>query len=71
MSDEACSLGKGKVLRQTEKAILFEPEDTDVDQFWVPKSVVHDDSEVWEDADDKREGELIVKQWWAEKNGHT
>lgn len=69
MSDDAYSLGQGKVLRETDKAILFE--NTDDKQLWVPKSVIHDDSEVWADADDKREGELIVKQWWAEKNGHT
>jgi hypothetical protein len=69
MSDDAYSLGQGKVLRETDKAILFE--NIDDEQLWVPKSVIHDDSEVWADADDKREGELIVKQWWAEKNGHT
>jgi len=67
--EESCSLGQGTVRHETDKAILFE--NSDDEQIWVPKSVIHDDSEVWADADDKREGELIVKQWWAEKNGHT
>ena len=66
--NEPFSLGNGKVIRETDKAILFENED---EKFWVPKSVIHDDSECWADADDKREGELVVKRWFAEKEGRT
>lgn len=61
---EPCSLGEGKVLKGTEKALLFEPDGET--SFWVPRSVVHDDSEVYEE---EHEGELLVKHWWAEKEG--
>lgn len=33
---------------------------------WVPRSVVHDDSEVY---DLHHEGNLIVEEWWADKEG--
>lgn len=33
---------------------------------WFPKSVIHDDSEVWEEG---QQGTLIVKRWFAEKEG--
>lgn len=39
--------------------------DHDLDEeTWVPKSVIHDDSEVWQT---KQEGDLIVHAWWARK----
>lgn len=62
-----CPLGVGKILHETNLAFLFQPEDDD--PFWVPKSVVHDDSEVWTTVGDHDEGELVVAMWWAEKNG--
>ena len=35
-------------------------------EFWVPKSVIHDDSEVYcEDSS----GSLIVPEWWVDKQG--
>lgn len=48
-------------LRETDKAILV---DIDGDQHWVPKSVVDDDSEVWEEG---QEGELVIAGWFADK----
>lgn len=36
--------------------------------FWVPQSVVHDDSEVYKEGD---EGKLVVQLWFAEKEGWT
>lgn len=33
---------------------------------WVPKSVIHDDSEVWKAG---QSGKLVVLHWWADKNG--
>lgn len=65
---DPCSLGEGKVIGSTEKALRFEPKNEDA--FWVPRSVIHDDSEVY-DEDKNSEGELFVKQWWAEKEGHA
>ena len=34
--------------------------------MWVPKSVIHDDSEVYQKGDS---GSLVVKGGWAQKNG--
>ncbi len=39
-----------------------------VEGIWVPQSVIHDDSEVYEKGG---EGKLVVKRWWAEKNEVT
>lgn len=65
MSNEPVSLGEVvSVVRETDKALCVEL-DGGVEQ-WVPKSVIHDDSEVW---NAETTGELIVKYWWAEKNG--
>jgi endo-beta-N-acetylglucosaminidase D len=52
-----------KAEAETEKAILVEIEG---DKYWVPKSQVHEDSEVNEKGD---EGILITTRWWAEKEG--
>jgi hypothetical protein len=41
-------------------------EDGDLDPFWVPKSVVDDDSQVYQKG---HRGTLVVKHWWAAKNG--
>lgn len=58
------------ILRATDKALLVEAEDLD-EEVWVPRSVVHDDSEVWDydDEDARGPGDLVVKEWWAEKQG--
>ena len=34
------------------------------DEKWVPKSVIHDDSEIWKAG---QAGRLVVLGWWAEK----
>lgn len=36
------------------------------DDKWLPKAVIHDDSEVFELG---HKGKLIVFEWWAEKEG--
>jgi hypothetical protein len=66
--NNAHSLGDGTALRMAAsgKALLVELETGD--EVWIPISCLHDDSEVY-DADDCGEGEVIVKEWWAEKNG--
>jgi len=63
MDDDTAEFEEISVLKETEKAILVEIEG---EEFWVPKSVIHEDSEVFEE---NTEGTLIVKLWWAEKNG--
>jgi hypothetical protein len=65
--DSACSLGTGRVLRDSGKALLVELEDVG-EERWIPQSVIHDDSEAF-DAEDNSEGEVVVKQWWAAANG--
>jgi hypothetical protein len=52
------------VLRETDKAllVLF----ADGTEKWIPKSVIHETSEVFA-AD--TEGTLVVKSWFAEKEG--
>ena len=55
---------KAKAIKETDKAILVEDEFGE--EHWVPKSCIEDDSDVQADGD---EGELVVKQWYAEKTG--
>ena len=64
--DEPCALGEGTITVETAKAVLCVFDKGG--QLWVPKAVVHDDSEVWKKDDT---GRLVVKTWWAEKNGHV
>lgn len=58
-------LGDGKITRETDKAVLAKIGDKEI---WIPKSCVHDDSEAF--SLQSSEGSIIVKRWWAEKNGH-
>ncbi len=53
-----------RVLRETDATLCCVGESGR--ERWVPKSVVHDDSFVWRTGDF---GTLLVKLWWAEKNG--
>lgn len=62
-SGDAAYISGVKCTRATDKAILVV---IDGDEKWVPKSCLHDDSEVYDEGD---EGELAVKSWWAEKEG--
>lgn len=51
--------------KETPMALLV----TNVDEekeFWVPKSVIHDDSEVFEKG---HKGRLVVEGWFARKEG--
>lgn len=61
-----CKLGDATCLAETDKAIKVKLDD---EEFWVPKSVVHDDSEVYSLKNGA--GSLVVKQWWAVKNGRA
>ena len=53
----------GFVTRDTQKAILISYADH---QYWIPKSQIHDDSEVYEAGTD---GTLIIPRWLAEEKG--
>jgi hypothetical protein len=64
-TDTPINCGKHLVLRKTEKAILVS-DDTTGEPKWIPKSVIHDNSEIWKT---RQQGDLVVKQWFAEKQG--
>ena len=64
-SKEPVSLGKVHAKHFTDKAVLVEFPDGD--EQWVPLSQIHDDSEVYDEA--HCDGELVVTQWFAEKEG--
>lgn len=65
---EGHELGEGIVLRTTESAVLVLVEG---EEIWVPKSLLHDDSEIDEDSEKDDEGTLVVPLWWAEQEGHA
>lgn len=62
-----CDVGEVRAKHETLKALLVRLNGRDV---WVPKSVIHEDSEVFDNKDHK-EGILIVKKWFADKEGLT
>ncbi len=57
------------VLRVSEKAIEVSLAETG-DAKWVPKSVIHSDSEVYEKPEDgDGAGKLVIFKWFAEQEG--
>lgn len=64
--NEPHTMGEGKITRETDKAVLAKIADRDT---WIPKSCIHDDSEAFDM--EHSEGTIVVKRWWAEKNGHA
>ncbi len=67
--DEGFTVGDGRVAAGSDKALKIQFTDDDRPPLWVPISVIHDDSEIFERTGENSEGTLIVKQWWAEKEG--
>lgn len=63
--DMPFAMPEGIITRETAKAVLYE---FGPDKVWVPKSVIHDDSEIWKNGES---GVLSVKAWWASKNGYS
>jgi hypothetical protein len=63
--EELAEVEVEEVKAETEKAILCLVETGDL--VWVPKSVIHEDSEVYS----KRSGcgTLVVPAWFAKKSG--
>lgn len=68
LGHEPVALGQAKIIRKSDKAICVR---IGKDEHWIPLSVLHDDSEVFFNDDDDYgdEGELVVKAWFAEKEG--
>ena len=51
------------IKKATPRAVLV---DIDGDEYWIPQSQIHDDSEVWREGDN---GLLVISEWFAEKEG--
>lgn len=63
MADETVEIDDVTVEAETDRALLCV---IDERQRWIPKSVVHEDSEVFEQGD---QGTLVLFRWFAEKEG--
>jgi hypothetical protein len=57
---QGVSLGDGEAIRETEKALLVRIDSGE--EKWLPKSIIHDDSEVFEEGNT---GDVVVAEWWA------
>lgn len=66
MTGDTVTFSVDGVEAETDKAILVEIEG---EKRWVPKSQIHDDSEVYSKRSGEGGGSLIVSTWWADKNG--
>lgn len=64
---DGVNLGQAQAISGTEKAlrVLLESED---EPRWIPRSQIHDDSEVYDDKNNTT-GDLVVTRWFAEKEG--
>lgn len=59
------SLGRGKCSGRSRTGIALSITINGATR-WVPFSVIHDDSEVFEPG---HEGNVVVHEWWADKQG--
>ena len=62
--DDVVRFADCTAVHATAKALLVDV--PDLGELWVPQSVIDDESEVFEAG---HEGELILKEWWANKEG--
>jgi hypothetical protein len=65
MAEKKFEIDDAVAIKETDSAILVEADLFDEEQ-WIPKSQIHDDSEVF-DAGDNSDGTLVVKEWFARK----
>ena len=61
---EGFEVGQATALRDSGKALLVDVDG--VGECWIPHSCIHDNSEVY---DSDHTGNLVVKNWWARKQG--
>ena len=66
MANDKVSLGRAVISKQTAKALYVVTEEHG--SFWIPQSVIHDNSDVW-DEEKGPMGELIIKSWYAREKG--
>lgn len=64
--DEGVELEVDEVKAVTDQALLIV---VDGDEHWLPKSQIHPDSEMDDDAEKGDSGSVTVTAWWAEKAG--
>lgn len=65
--DEPFVLPDAECIGESARAIRVSAPDL-LDPVWLPKSVVHEDSEVWDFSEEgKGPGDLLVARWFAEK----
>lgn len=71
MSDAKATIKDAKCVGASDKALkvrIPDPKGTTTRHVWVPKSAIHDDSEVYDDRGHSF-GKLVVKPWFAEQIG--
>jgi len=64
---DGVNLGQAQAIAGTEKALRVQLESEDTAR-WIPRSQIHDDSEVY-DLGNNATGDLVIKRWFAEKEG--
>jgi hypothetical protein len=62
---DGVNLGQAQAIGGTEKALRVQLE-SENEPRWIPRSQIHDDSEVYDTGTD---GDLVVTRWFAEKEG--
>jgi len=69
MPDKTIEIEDCNCLGESEKACLIELGDDcrkAGEAVWIPKSQIHDDSEVWKKG---QVGKLVITEWIAEQKG--
>ncbi len=68
MAEQTVTIDDSECINETEKAIQITLGDCRIEgeTIWLPKSQVHEDSEVWEKG---QVGKLVVTEWIAEQKG--
>ena len=64
-AEGVCSFDDVVCKRATDKALLVVIEG---DEFWIPQSQIHEDSEVFDDGEHST-GVLVVTEWIAQQKG--
>lgn len=69
MDEGTFTIYEAEVVEETDRSVKINSPDFD-EEFWVPKSAIHDDSEVFDGSlDGSGPGNLIVTYKWAERKG--
>lgn len=65
LADDSVRFESAEAIQETDMALLCRIEGED--PIWIPKSVIHDDSEVY--SMKSNTGCLVLLKWWAEERG--